>query len=252
MADLDYIDALGMGEPSSEENTELETNVNKPTDNPDNEDLSLDSTENVETTNEESDTKENTVPPELVEMKKQIEGMEKRLADKDAYIEQLRQESMSNEESGDNTSDTEDGVEEDFWDDPVGYVKKMKEEFANQTQIQQLQINETIYANTVDNYWKTVNQDALKEAVATDAEFSEKFNNSKEPYKVAYEYLSEKANTKTKSEQALRDKIKAELLEEMGTKRKKDVVPSTNNLGGKSGDGKSNEVEDGFMAVFGR
>lgn len=247
MSNLDFIEQLGMGEPTTEPDTELE--VKDSQDNP-NEDFVQDSTEEVETT-EETITEETTVPPELVELKKQVEGMEKRIADKDAYIEQLREESKAREVAKEETQ-SEDGVEDDFWDDPVGYVNKMKEEFTNQSRVQQMQINEAVYANTVDDYWKTVNQDALKEAVATDAKFYESFNNSKEPYKTAYEYLSQKKNAVKKSEDDLRARIRQEVMDELKLGKKKETVPSTTNLGGKSSNGKSNEPEDGFLSVFGR
>jgi hypothetical protein len=242
---LDFIEQLGMGEPTTEENTEsLETKeVNQ--DSPE-EDFVQEPTEQ---TVDKEETQEDTEPNELAELKKQMDIMQKRIDDKDNYIQELREQSKKKEAE----SSEEDGVEEDsedeFWEDPVGKYKELQQ----QMKIQQLQIQETIYANTVDDYWKTVNQDALKEAVATDTEFAQKFNSSKEPYKTAYEYLTAKKTAKVKSEESLREQIRKELLAEMGKdKPKKETVPSTTNLGGKSGDSPKGETEDGFMAVFGR
>jgi hypothetical protein len=262
MGNLDYIEQLGMGEPKADETTELtsETNTTEETDSVTPQDMLTDSEER--TSEPQTDTTdsvdENTVSPELLDLKKQIEGMEKRLADKDTYIDELREASKLREESKqkdtlDNNTDTDnEGVEEDFWDDPVAYVNKMKEEFARQSHVQQMQINETIYANTVEDYWGTVNQDNLLKAIKADDSFAEKFNSSKEPYKLAYEYLTEKKTASAKSEEALREQIRKEVLAEIGKSpsEKKKTVPSTTNMGGNSGDGKSNAPEDGFMAVF--
>jgi hypothetical protein len=257
---LSYIEQLGMGEPKAEETTELEaetTTEAKP------QDMLTDFEEQTSKPQTETEVKEskeeNTVSPELLELKKQIDGMEKRIADKDAYIDELREASKLRETSTqkdtlDNSDTDGSGADDDFWDDPVAYVNKMKEEFARTNHVQQMQINETIYANTVEDYWGTVNQENLLKAIKSDEGFADKFNTSKEPYKLAYEYLTEKKSVKAKTEAELREQIKREVMAELGKapSKKKEVVPSTSNMGGNSGDTKRNDAEDGFMAVFGR
>ncbi|MGA1048269.1 MAG: hypothetical protein ACO3UU_09675, partial [Minisyncoccia bacterium] len=157
--ELSFIEELGIGinpnesdtDASSEESTEEETESSK--------DLSL-----------EPEDKTDTEQFAIVEsLKKQIEGMEKRINDKDKYIEELRNKSKAEEE----VKSEVDEEDVDFWDNPEGMVNKLKQQKIEQDRklhIQSLQIAEIHYANTVENYWKTVNQDALKEAVATDAE----------------------------------------------------------------------------------
>lgn len=200
---------------------------------------------NTEETIEES--KSDTEPNISEALRKQIEGLEKRISDKDEYINLLREQSKAKEEP---TSETvEVDTETDFWDDPEAVVRNLKETM----RIQQMQIQETVYANTVPDYWKTVNQEALKSAVATDPEFSKEFNRSNEPYKVAYEYLSSKTQAAKASEQSLREQIKAELLKEMGLdKPSKEAPPAMGKMGGMSGSKRTDVPDDGFAAVFGQ
>ena len=234
---LDYIKELGI----DSENTTPAVDV--ASDNPEN--FVQDST--TEESKEETNTG-NTEPDNIsVELKKQIEGLEKRISDKDEYINLLREQSKSKEaESSTEEVDTQDT---DFWDDPEAIVKNMQETI----RIQQMQIQETVYANTVENYWKTVNPEALKTAVATDPEFQKDFNSSSEPYRTAYEYLSNKSKAKQSEEQTLREQIKAELLKELGVKEKTkgDSMPNMGSLGGSNGS-KSEAPDDGFAAVFGQ
>jgi len=187
----------------------------------------------------------------LESYKKQIEGMEKRLNDKDAYINELRQKSKEAEETKQEV-DEEDG---DFWDNPEGMVNKLKQQKLEQDRklhIQSLQISEIHYANTVENYWKTVNQESLKEAVSTDSRFAEEFNKSKEPYKLAYEYLTNRTKEQSVKQSSLEAEIEAKILKKYGITGKKatEVPPSINTIGSSSGN-KQTEVEDGFTAVFG-
>ena len=231
MSNHDYINELGIG---SAEATPPDAEVNNP------EDFVQDST----TEESKEDTKTDTEPNISEELKKQIEGLEKRIADKDEYINLLREQSKSKEEQ---TSTVEEvDTQADFWDDPEKIVKDMQETI----RIQQMQIQETVYANTVENYWKTVNPEALKTAVATDAEFANEFNKSQEPFRVAYEYLSKKTQAEKQQTESLREQIKAELLKEMGLdKPKKEAVPNMGSMGG-SNDKKSSAPDDGFAAVF--
>jgi len=244
---LSFIEELGIGEPNQEvTETSEETNEPSITETVEAQDESIDSEEQTSEP-QTDDTQEDTEPNELVELKKQMEVMQKRIDDKDNYIQELREQSKQKEAEVDSK---EEGVdeEEDFWEDPVGKYKSLQE----QIKIQQMLIAETQYANNVNDYWKTVNQDALKEAVATDTEFAQKFNSSSEPYRIAYEYLSAKKETKIKSETALKEQIRKEILAEMNVKPKKETVPSTANISGKSESTSNRLDEDGFASVFGR
>jgi hypothetical protein len=241
---LEFIEELGMSEPISSENTESPEQENTPS-SPE-EDFVQEPTEQTVDTKEE--TQEDTEPNELDDKEKAI--MQKRIDDKEAFIQKqqaeidrLRAESKEREESLSKEEVVDE--EDEFWEDPVAKYKELQ----RTVQLQQMQIQETVYANTVEDYWKTVNPDALKEAVATDTKFAEEFNGSKEPYKTAYEYLSAKKTQKVQSETALREQIRKELLAEMGKdKPKKETVPSIQ--AGSSGT-KNTAPEDGFSAVFG-
>ena len=238
MGNLDYIQELGIGE-----SQEVETEPTKKNNAEQSEEA--DFVQEQEDTPTEDAEVETEQPSELAELKKQIEGMEKRIADKDKFIEELRAESKQKE--AEQQVDTQKEEPEDFWDNPEQTIKKMQDTI----RIQQLQIEETVYANTVEGYWKTVNQDALKEAVATDAEFAKTFNSSRDPYRVAYEYLINKAKSKAETEMSYKEKIKAELMKEMGLDKKTKEVPPTVNGGSKSASSKPNVSSDGFAAVFG-
>ena len=233
MEDLTYIQEMGIDSTDATPETEAEVNNQ--------EDFVQDST----TEESDSDAKLDTEPNVSVGLQKQIDGLEKRITDKDDYINLLREQSKAQEAEVNNE---EVDASTDFWDDPEKTVQDMRETM----RIQQMQIQETVYANTVENYWKTVNPEALKNAVATDTDFTNEFNKSPEPFKVAYEYLSKKNTAETASKQTLRDEIKAELLKEMGIdKPKKSGVPNMGNMGGGSGTKTSSASSDGFSSVFG-
>jgi TolA-binding protein len=240
---MDFIKDLGIGvEPNATDTEGSDNNTSES-----NKDLSLEPEGSTEPSKKEEaviNTEDNKLMDSL---QKQIDGMEKRIADKDDYIKQLRETSKSEEQAQD-SGDTEEGT---FWDNPEETVKSLQDTI----KLQAMQMSEIQYSNTVDGYWKTVNQDALKEAVATDTEFAETFNGSREPYKVAYEYLTKKAETKTSEADSLKEQIRQELIKEMGleTKAKKETIPSVANIGSSSGNAssKSDASEDGFSAVFG-
>ena len=246
---LDFIEELGIGQEPNAENTESqqEENIDQ-SDSTDNESFVQDS-ETASETNEDATKDTDPKGSEMDELRKMVEGMEKRIADKDDYIEKLRQDSKDNQEEVSEDNDVDE--EEDFWDNPVEKFNNLKRTM----EIQQMQIQETVYANTVDGYWDTVNQDALKEAVATDTEFSNKFNTSKQPFKVAYEYLSAKKEQSKVSEQSMRDKIREEerqkIMEEMKKGNNKEVVPSMSRIGSSSGSSSKEISDDGFSSVFG-
>ena len=230
----DYIKEMGIDSTKATPETEAEVNNTE------------DFVQDSNTEESKVDTDGNTEPNISDGLQKQIDGLEKRIADKDDYINTLREQSKAQEAEVNSDVDTET---DDFWDDPEAKFNDMRETM----RIQQMQIGETQYANTVENYWKTVNQEALKTAVATDADFADTFNSSNEPFRVAYEYLSKKTEAETASKQSLRDEIKAELLKEMGIdKPKKEAIPNMGDMGGKSSDKrKSNASDDGFASVFG-
>lgn len=241
---LDYIQELGIG---LEDATQTDAETNNTT-NESEEDLSLDSEEPTPTDGDSKDNIDEDTEPKIDEgMQKQIDMLEKRIKDKDDYINTLREQSKGKEAE----ADTEVGdTTEDFWDDPEAKFKQLQDTM----RLQQLQIQETVYANTVDDYWKTVNPEALQEAVATDPEFGKEFNGSSEPYKTAYEYLNKKATQKKTDADSLKESIRQELIKEMGLEKKspkKEVIPNMNNLGGSSGS-KSEVPDDGFSAVFGQ
>lgn len=244
MGALDYIEELGIGESQAVE-TEATEEVNAEEQSEDTD--FVQEQEDTPTEEAKSDTEQNS---EIDALRKQIEGMEKRIADKDEFIQELRNKSKEPEQQEVDTTEDEEG----FWDNPEGKIAKLEEMLQKQEQtmrVQQLQIQEGYYAQTVENYWETVNQDALKEAVATDTEFAEAFNKSNEPYKTAYEYLKNKTKAKADKELSLREQIRKELLEEMGVKGSKEVPPAINRNGGTSASGKTKDPEDGFAAVFG-
>lgn len=245
---LDFIKELGIGSEDTTLTEDVDSNLDTDTTESDT-DLSLDSEDATLTDADSKSTTEDTDPDVSEELRKQIEGLEKRIRYKDEYINELRNKSKAKEQSKSDEGDVQET--EDFWDDPEKAVKKMQQTI----KIQQMQIQETVYANTVDDYWKTVTPEALQEAVATDTDFSNTFNQSAEPYKVAYEYLTKKTKARESEAQALRDKIRQEIIDEMGIKKeeKKKGVPNINNLGGTSGGSKKSDVpDDGFASVFGQ
>jgi len=246
-SNLAYIDEIGAGSPEVGD-TEAETN------NQEESQEALNSESEVSTSdNTDANTEGKGELNSLVDSyKSQIDGMEKRIADKDEYITQLREASKQKEveEQQVDTND-EDG---DFWDDPDKTIQTLKDQLAENNkvmQMQQLETNEIRYAGTVKDYWQTVNPDTLKEAVSMDNEFAEKFGQSKEPYKTAYEYLITKSKEKVTSDEAFKDKIIQDYLAKNGiTKEKKEVPPNINN-GGKSSSSVKTASSDGFASIFG-
>ena len=137
---LEYIDDLGMGSQSTEETAPPAEST------PD---------EKVETEQPNIES----LMAELESLKSQTEGMQKRIDDKDVYIEQLRK--SKNDEP-------EEETEEDFWSNPEKTIKALQDTM----RVQQLQLQEQYYAATVDDYWKVVNPESLRQAVSGDEEFS--------------------------------------------------------------------------------
>ena len=242
--ELDYIKELGIGVNPEDSDTEA-SQTNEP-----NQESNKDFVQEPEA-NVSNEEQTDTAQLKLMEsLEKQIEGMEKRLNDKDDYIKSLQEKSKAEEQ----TTDTGDTEEATFWDDPESVVNDLKETIEKQNKsmkIQSMQIQEINYASTVDDYWKTVKPDVLNSAVATDPDFADKFRGSSEPYKVAYEYLKQKTDSSKIKENNLRESIKAELLKEMGLDKKKKDVPPVMNAGSSNSD-KSVANADGFASVFGQ
>lgn len=230
MGNLSYIDELGIGsdEPTSDDGESNNQN-------------GLNDSDDSTPSEEESIAADTEQQAKYADLQKQISVLEKRISDKDTYINELREQSKAKELAEDNGD-----VQDDFWSNPEEHYKKLKETI----KIQQMQIAETVYANTVDGYWKTVNGQAIREAAAADPEFADRFNKSKEPYRVAYEYLSNRNKSKADSEKSLRDSIRAEILKELGVKNKPDTPPSMAKIGGSNGSSKA-VSDDGFASVFG-
>ena len=248
MSNLSYIEELGIGVmPDVETETTDEPNT---IDNESDNDLSLEHEDEVA----ETEVDKTEVNTDMQALMSQINGMEKRIADKDEYINELREASKQKEADNQQEVDTSTDEDEDFWSNPEETIKSLKDELKSQKEagrIQQLQTYEIHYANTVDDYWKTVNPDSLKEAVSADAEFADKFNNSKEPYKTAYEYLKDRTKAKASSDQEYKDKIIQDYLKDNGiSKGKKEVPPNINGGSKSTGSGKK-AIDDGFASVFG-
>lgn len=229
---LDYVNELGIG---SDEPTNDDGESNNNT-----QDSLNDSDNSTQSDDESKNTQSDT---ERAEWERQIKALEKRISDKDAYINELRKESQK---KGDVQQETEDD-EDDFWSNPEAHYKKLKE----QQRIQQMQIAEAVYANTVDNYWKVVNQSSLREAIASDSDFADVFNRSSEPYKVAYEHLTQRSRKKDDEMKSLKDKIRAEIMQELGVKNKSVEAPPSMAKMSASGGSSKNISDDGFASVFG-
>jgi len=252
MANLDYIEELGIGENLDNNDTEVESNDQEEESQED----FVQEPEEKPSDNIEADTEQPNELQSLVDSyKSQIDGMEKRIADKDEFINELRDASKQKEADKQQEVDTEKTEDDDFWSNPEQTIKDLKLELKEQreaTKIQQMQTHEIHYANTVDDYWKTVNQDTLKEAVSMDSEFATEFNKSNEPYKTAYEYLKQKNQTRVDSDKAMKDKIIQDYLKENGMEKKESKeVPPNVNVGGKSGSTSKKATSDGFAAMFG-
>jgi hypothetical protein len=136
---LDFIEELGIGQEPNATDTEPKQEENIDQENDSTNESFVQDSETDSDTNE--NTSEDTDPKasEMEELRKMVEGMEKRIADKDEYIEKLRQESQAKETNNEAPEDVVDD-EEDFWDNPVEKFNELKQTI----QIQQMQIQETI------------------------------------------------------------------------------------------------------------
>lgn len=246
-----------------------EDNPTQEIDGESNEDLNLsDSTDSSTSTDEQvSETDENTetakadtsvqseMEAKLEELIKKQETYEKRLSDKDKYINELKNGKKEDEAGSDEESEKET-VE--FWDDPEGYMMKMQskiEEANEATRIANLRLDESIYARDKQDYFDLVNQDNIVKAFEKDSTFRDEFQSSDKPYEIAYKYLKQNQEKITSEETSLREKIREEerqkVIEEMKKGKNKDIIPSMSSIGSSSGSSKKDTPEDGFASVFG-
>ena len=203
---------------------------------------------------EETDTaKADTEPSEdeITALKAELEKANKRISDKDKYINELRQAKPEKAEKmvGDDAVASED----DFWEDPEANYKAL----LNQLQMANLRIDENAYAMKNADYFDVVNAESIQDAFQTNPEFMEEFNNSPRPYETAYTFL--KANLETKQlndkqqKEQLESEIRDKVLSELGIDKdtpKKQIPPNMRSLGSASTN-KKGASEDGFTSVFG-
>lgn len=208
--------------------------------------------ENTETSNDDT-SKYSELEAKLTELTKQQETYEKRLSDKDKYINELKNGKTKNSE--DESVEAEESDNLDFWDDPEGLIKKLQAQIAETneaTRIANLRVDESYYAQARPDYLDLVNQDNLIKAFGEDKEFESAFKNSAKPYEVAYEYLKNKQTNKTKQETDYRSQIEKEILAKYGLdKKNKEAIPSVNKVGSSTTGRAKAEPEDGFASVFG-
>ena len=236
----------GLGINPEESNPVMEEESNSTTENEltDSEAATLEQDADQSEPQDETDTVEadTDTSSEMEQLKAELEKLNKRISDKDKYINELRQQKEQ-----ETVEETVSEDEDSFFDDPEGKFKDL----VNQLRIANLRIDEQAYAAGKADYWDVVSADSIQDAFRKDATFMEEFNASNRPYEVAYNYLSEQKTAQTKSQQELRDSIRAEIMAELGAdKPKRDVPPSINNVG-KSPSGVSEAHTDGFSAVFG-
>ena len=228
----DYIKELGIDSTVATQSDDTETNT---------EDFVQDST----TEESESEVAVNTETLASDGLQKQIDGLEKRLADKDEYIKLQREQLKTKDEP---SKEVEVDTSTDFWDNPEKIVQDIQ---AQQTQTRR-EMQEMVVANRHSDYLDLVTIKTVEVALAADKDFADEFNKSSNVFETAYKYLSEKNTADKAKTTSLRDEVKAELLKEMGLDKPKKVgVPNMGKLGGNSTTDKSNASDDGFAAVFG-
>jgi hypothetical protein len=208
----------------------------------------------TDTSNNDDTSKQSELEAKLEELIKKQETYEKRLSDKDKYINELKN-GKKEDEAGVEDNSTEDS-EETFWDNPEGYITKIQSEIQaakEETRIANLRLDESFYARDKQDYYNVVNQENMVKAFEQDSTFRDEFQSSDKPYEVAYKYLKQNQEQSKASEESMREKIRQEerqkIMEEMKKGSNKETVPSMNKLGSSSS---SNDTEvDGFAAVFG-
>lgn len=188
-----------------------------------------------------------TLEDRINRIQAELEKANKRISDKDRYINELKQGKQEKEEKEVLEVEQEETT---FWDDPEGNFKKI----AEQLKTTHLELNEKIYALDKPDYWDIVTKETVEQAFKEDASFLKDVQRSNKPYEVAYEYLKSKTETKiqteTRTREQMKEELRKELLKELGLKNDKEVPPSINNIGSNNSTRK-NVIEDGFAAVFG-
>ena len=246
---------LGIG--SDESTPEMEEESNNPESNesndadaptPEEDGKAPEEAEETDTAEADTDTSED----ELTALKAELDKANKRISDKDKYINELRQGKTEKTETEKTVGDDKT-VDEDFWDDPEGKFKDL----LGQLHMANLRIDENAYAMKHSDYFEIVNAESIQEAFSTNPEFQEEFQTSSKPYETAYTFL--KANLETKQlndkqqkeqlESEIRDKVLSELGIDKDTPKKK-VPPNMQSLGSSSSTEKG-ASEDGFTSVFG-
>ena len=235
---------LGIGtdeSTQSKNDTSNEENLSVNSDTPTNDGEKSETSDTGNTENSNTEVKDD-YKAKLDELVLELEKAQKRISDKDKYINELRN-SNKNESSKEENND-------DFWSNPEGTVDTLKKELTNIRN----ELAETRYANTKQDYWDYVNSNDVQEALTTDAEFSSKLQEASNPYEFAYNYFKAKKEsikaTESASIEALKAKLREELLEEMKAGPKKETVPSIKNIGNSNSRFNDN-IDDGFSAVFG-
>ena len=241
----DLMSDLGISSDESNPVQEEESNNTEENDLSDSDTATPDKDAETSETSEETDTAkaDTDTTDELAEMKAEIEKLNKRITDKDKYINELRQQGKQE------TQEQEVSTEEDdsFFDDPEGKYKEMMQ----QLKIANLRIDEQAYASGKADYWTLVTPDAIQDGFRKDPTFMEEFNKSARPYETAYEFLSKQKKTEADNTAALKEQIRQEILKEMGVEKTKKQVPPNINSMGKSPSGVSEAAADGFSSVFG-
>ena len=235
---------LGIGTDESTQSTNdtsNEENLSVNSDTPTNDGEKSETSDAGNTENSNTEVKDD-YKAKLDELVLELEKAQKRISDKDKYINELRN-SNKNESSREENND-------DFWSNPEGTVDTLKKELTNIRN----ELAETRYANTKPDYWDYVNSNDVQEALTTDTEFSSKLQEASNPYEFAYNYFKAKKEsikaTESASIEALKAKLREELLEEMKAGTKKETVPSIKNIGNSNSRFNDN-IDDGFSAVFG-
>lgn len=185
---------------------------------------------------------------EVEKLKAELDKANKRISDKDKYINELRNPKQEGNEEAKEELPQE--PEEDFWDNPEGIVTNLKNEVLNLRN----ELAEQRYAATKSDYWEHVKSEEIKDALNNDATFADGLKDVANPYEYAYNYFKSKHESKAQAETATREELKkqlrAELMEEMKMGNKKETPPSMRNVGKSTGSSNTSN-EDGFAAVFG-
>lgn len=239
------LEQLGMNENLSVNSSESDLDNQEDTQD---ENSTVTDTVNTDTETEEKET--TSFEKELLEIKKQLEVNNKRLSDKDRFIEELKGELRDLREGKSQEKVESNGdSESSFWDDPEGTIKRLSEEL----RVANIRIDESTFASNKPDYWDIVTADNLKEAFTKDAEFLDEFTSSKRPYEVAYNYLvSKQTESKSSFDKLVEERVNAK-LKEMGIseKAKKETIPNIGNSGSSSSSNTKLEDND-YMSVFRR